>query len=179
MGILEIISFAIAFLGGALATALFLAGIFYLAKGLENILNPSKRFYKESRRHWANRCAEIEKDFRNLSDKYTALSQKFNQNTIHRQKLIEENEHWKSDVEKLAYDLGASDKEVQDLNKRIAHVIKENNAYIKSLKRKNGLCMVSKNLMREQLEIEKMRLDPKYNKNVVRGEDGRYKSLTN
>ena len=75
------------------------------------------------------------------------------------QSLIQENEHLQSDVDKLAYDLSQEEIKIKDLQ----HI------------RSSLLEQIE--VLSNELDIEKMRLHPKYNKNVIRGSNGRYKSL--
>lgn len=191
----EVIPFGIAFLFGALVTALCIVAIVYMAKGVEKILfSESQKKLRESRAYWMKYCGTLEEhnsslkkmlntsieltssvvekaeriklnsekckehkqslvlekeklanDFMFLTNQYTDLSKKFNENTIKRLKLIDENEELK--------DLAESEMNLKiDYSREVVKLKKE-------------------------LDRGRKNLSPKYNPNVTRGVDGRYKSL--
>ena len=142
---------------GAWVTAMVIISVLGLARGIE------KLFFSESRRN-----------FKELSDKYSELSEKFNENTIERMSLKDYIEIQGKTIDSIneksgewAFKSGQKDKQIKDLKN--ASVLREKTVNILRIDLLEAM---------EELERERMNLNPKYNPNVTRGLDGRYKSLT-
>ena len=148
----EIIAFGITFLLGALVTALCLLVVFLLAKKLEGYIQPSKKFYRESRAHWMQRCGQYEEQVRSLQD------------YIHLQsETIDEKQN---EIYKLHFKSGQDSTKIKKLEEENDRLFKMDAEKLKTIEEQE-----------KEIKREKMRLDPKYNPNVTRDEKGRYTSI--
>jgi uncharacterized membrane protein YhiD involved in acid resistance len=148
----EIIAFGITFLLGALVTALCLLVVFILAKKLEIYIQPSKKFYRESRRSWMDRCGELEEEVRSLNEYINFQSEtiKAKQNEIY----------------KLHFKSGQDSTKIKKLEDEAKIHIAIKDKWMESAVEHVRL-----------LDRERKRLHPKYNPNVTRDEKGRYTSI--
>jgi hypothetical protein len=149
----QIIVFAITFLLGAWVTAMVIISVIGLARGIEKLFFlEGRKFLKESRARWINLCEE-------LGAEAVSLKEQINIQVETIDSINKNKEVW-------AFKSGRKDEQIKYLK----------NAIVLADKKVNVLSIDLLKTM-EELKIERMNLNPKYNPNVTRGEDGRYKSL--
>ena len=147
----EIIYFGITFLSGAWVTGLIIVAVLGLARGIEQMFfSVSRKWLEESRAGWMERCGELEEEVRRSKKDFKQLSDKY----MDLSKKFNENT-----IERISL----KEKQIRD--------------YAVHLEVVEELRETKKELEVEKKNLNPKKLSPKYNPNVTRGADGRYKSF--